>query len=331
MQLTPEPLRATTDDGLELSVLRIAGPEPARGPVILQHGLGSNRAVFVAPGLGFAEHLAALGYECYVTELRGAGQSERPSGGWSIDDYLELDIPALIATVQRRSGRTQLSWVGHSMGGILAWMYAIEHPDAPIARVAAVGSALDYRPGKSAHQQLKSLLPLARVIGTVPVGRLFAAGSVIAGRGWATPAESLNFWRSNIDAGRMKWVMRHGFEPIPAALLGALGQTFDEEGFRRTPRAGGGAQIRYLERASGLRIPTLVLGGSRDAQCPPQATEDTAQRIGGAVVDHVVFGKGHGHGDDYGHFDLLIGDRAPDEVWPHITRFLEADLEALRA
>ena len=36
-----------------------------------------------------------------------------------------------------------------------------------------------------------------------------------------------------------------------------------------------------------------------------------------------VFGKSHGHVDHYGHFDLLMGRRAKEEVFPHIDRFLD--------
>jgi len=44
----------------------------------------------------------------------------------------------------------------------------------------------------------------------------------------------------------------------------------------------------------------------------------------------VRFGKAHGQAEDYGHIDFLVGRRAPDEVWPTITRWLEAGVEGER-
>src|SRR5262249_59578807 len=98
---------------------------PARGAVVLQHGLGSNGLLFLVRGVSLAEHLAELGFDCYVTELRGAGRSQRPRGGWALDDYLERDLPALLERVREHSGQRELSFIGHSLGGALMWMYAI--------------------------------------------------------------------------------------------------------------------------------------------------------------------------------------------------------------
>ncbi|MDD9936859.1 MAG: alpha/beta fold hydrolase [Myxococcales bacterium] len=329
MEITPEPLTARTGDGLSLAIDRYRTGRARRGAVILQHGLASNRAVFVAPGQSLAAHLAALGYDVYVSELRGAGRSDLPSGGWSIDEYLELDIPALLATVGEHSGQARTCWIGHSMGGILMWMYALEHGGAPVERMISVGSALDYRAGKSAHRNLRHLLPLARIIRSVPFGTLSQIGTGVAGVGPATPLESINFQRSNMDRRMMRWIMRYGFGPIPVPLLDALSNTFSDTGMRRTPSTGG-ESIRYLERAAELQVPTMMLAGQGDAQCPPEAVAATAAQLGEAVVEQHTFGRAAGHSDDYGHFDLLVGKEAEREVWPHITRFLEVELPAPR-
>ena len=69
----------------------------------------------------------------------------------------------------------------------------------------------------------------------------------------------------------------------------------------------------------------MLLGGSRDPQCPLEAATHTAELLS-SVRDKqlLLFGKPYGHVDDYGHFDLLVGKRAATEVWPHITAFLAA-------
>ena len=39
----------------------------------------------------------------------------------------------------------------------------------------------------------------------------------------------------------------------------------------------------------------------------------------------VLFGRDHGHLDEYGHFDLILGRRARTEVWPHIVDALRGE------
>jgi glycerol dehydrogenase-like iron-containing ADH family enzyme len=38
---------------------------------------------------------------------------------------------------------------------------------------------------------------------------------------------------------------------------------------------------------------------------------------------HVTFGPAHGHQAHYGHFDVIVGRNAQQEVWPHLKAFLE--------
>jgi pimeloyl-ACP methyl ester carboxylesterase len=130
--------------------------------------------------------------------------------------------------------------------------------------------------------------------------------------------EGINFHRSNIEREMCCAVMRGGFSAIPMTLLRGLATTFSDGGFSRNA-----GQIAYLERAAEFRIPNLIIGGSRDPQCPPEATLHTAALLSGVQDKQVLLvGKPYGQIDDYGHFDLLVGRNAQTEVWPHITRFL---------
>src|SRR5262245_51082750 len=119
-------LHAQTQDGVRLSIQRLSPADGgARGAIVLQHGLGSNGLVFVLPGRSLAERLCSLGYDCFVPDLRGAGQSGSPRGPFALDDYLEHDLPTIVNTALEASGQRTVHWVGHSMGGILMWMYGM--------------------------------------------------------------------------------------------------------------------------------------------------------------------------------------------------------------
>ncbi len=319
MPIESTELQATTQDGVVLALRRYRDPSvPCRGSVVMQHGLASNGGAFEVPQQFFAGHLAALGYDCFVTELRGVGKSGR-ARKIGFDAFIEQDLPALIAKVQAVTGREKLAWIGHSMGGILGLAYGIEHPDAPFSCVITVCSSLDYRPGRNVYQSLNRIRPLAHLLPFIPFGWIARLVSYIAGAGPILPPERMNFYRSNVDRAVLRHVMATGFEHIPIRLLDNLATTFDKLGFSRSS-----GSMRYLERAGAYTFPTLLLAGSRDVQCPPECIDATLALLTGSTVKRAVsFGIEHGHVDDYGHFDPLVGKRAHEEAWPVMTGFLE--------
>ena len=331
MPLARERLTAITSDGLRLSITHLwLSSGATRGAVLLQHGLGSNGLIFLVPGLSLAEHLAELGFDCYVSELRGAGQSDRPRGGWRLNDYLERDLPALLATVLERSAQRELAWIGHSMGGLLSWMYAIEHPEAPIARLVTVGSALDYRVGRNVYQDLRRLRPLGRPLRELPFAALSRLAAPFVGFGPLLPPERMNFHRPNVERRVSREILTRGFSSIPFALFDDLNTTFDPDGFSRLSSERG--RIVYLERLSSLRMPMLLIGGSRDVQCPPPTLGGTLEHLRDVPDKHsLLLGKSYGHTEDYGHLDLVVGRRSRVEVWPTISAFLGAPERATAA
>lgn len=310
-------IEARTDDGVTLGVERVRAVGARRGSLILQHGLSGNGAAFTLAGRSIAHHLAEQGFDCFIPDLRGARYSERPKRPWGLDEYIEQDIPAILRTVLDVTGDSAVSWLGHSLGGLLLFFYVIENPDAPIARAVTVGSAIDYRAGKSMYRDLRRLLPLADGLMYLPYGHLARLTSRLAGRGPILLPERINFFRSNIEPEYAAKLLRE-FHHIPVQLFKGLDTAFSEHGFHRADGA-----VRYLEQVHAYRLPTLFLGGTRDPHCPPEAIEQTARLLGGHPESKLLhFGIAHGHDDEYGHFDLIIGRRAQREVWPHVTEFL---------
>jgi pimeloyl-ACP methyl ester carboxylesterase len=326
MQSEQPAISVSTADGVRLHVRRVSpAPERDRGePILLLHGLASNGYCFRAEGASLADYLAGLGYDCFIPDLRGAGKSGRPPTPWSIDEYLELDLPALIDATLNESGAERLCWIGHSLGGVLGLMYGIEHPEAPIARLVTVASTLDYANSRNMYHDLRRLRPLASGwLRSVPYAMLARANALVAGVGPRLPAESMNFFRPNVAPAVSRAILAQGFEAIPMPLLDALNTTFDDGGFHRD-----GGRIRYLEAAGRLRIPTLLIAGSRDPHCAARAVEQTAALLTGTRREVRLFGRAYGHAEDYGHFDLLAGQRACDEVWPEIRVFLQPHAHA---
>ncbi len=127
MAVVPEVVETVTADDLVLRMLHY--PNPGGKPVILQTGFTANHLAMDMPveGYSIASWFHARGYDVYVSNLRGHGtdavRSEAPADcAWTFDDFVAYDVGAIINCVRERSGQAPF-WVGHSMGGMVAYGY----------------------------------------------------------------------------------------------------------------------------------------------------------------------------------------------------------------
>ncbi|MGH9027516.1 MAG: alpha/beta hydrolase, partial [Acidimicrobiia bacterium] len=121
--------RAPTADGWNLALYRYrphAGM-PVRLPVLIGHGLcGSHWLFDLAPGVSLARTLADRGFDVWLVDLRGRGDSW-PAGGpdaalqWDFDDFVFTDLPAAITAVIAETGAADLWWFGTEMSGLLLY------------------------------------------------------------------------------------------------------------------------------------------------------------------------------------------------------------------
>lgn len=316
-----------TDDGwrIALHVYEASGAKARRHPVLLCHGLAANHMAFDTHAeTSLARHLASRGYLALAVDLRGHGHSERPTRGgerrfgWSFDDYLLFDLPAAIAYAKRASGAPAVHWIGHSMGGLLAYAHLARGGSRDFCSVTTIGSSLDYSGAKSGFHKLRPLRSLLDRIPFVPIGLLGRAMARFVGR-VETPFQRFNVWPSNVDPEHWRQVSREGFHAVSPAVMGQLASAMETGGLRS--RDGSTA---YLDGLAGATAPVLAIAGDRDAQCPPDAAERTLEALGSPRRELRVFGKSRGHGDHYGHFDLIIGRRARAEVFPCIDAWVDA-------
>jgi len=312
-----------TNDGWRIAahVFEPQGPKRRR-PVVLCHGLAANHLAFdVHADVSLARHLARRGYLALAIDLRGHGHSEHPTRagarrfGWSFDDYLERDVPAAIAMAKQMSGASEVHWIGHSMGGILGYVHIAHNRD--LASMTAVGSSLDYSASDSGFHALAPLRALLDRIPHVPVGLLAKASGALVGRA-STPYEKFNVWATNTDLAHWRRIATRGFHRVSSPVMAQLASAMQPGGLRS--RDGSRSYVVALGDAT---TPVLALAGDRDPQCPPDAARRTLEAVGSKDKKLVVFGPNEGHGDHYGHFDLLIGRRAKEEVFPHIDGFLD--------
>lgn len=146
------PLR--TDDGLELATSQWPAAQPARGTVLLVHGLGEHAARYAAVG----SLLSQAGWTVEAFDLRGHGRSPGARGAVPRAQAMLSDISQAVQRVRARHDGP-LVLLGHSMGGLLAARFvaeALQPQPAPWSRPveALVLSSPALDPGMSAFQRI---------------------------------------------------------------------------------------------------------------------------------------------------------------------------------
>ncbi|MDR8731122.1 alpha/beta hydrolase [Burkholderia pseudomultivorans] len=238
--------RLRTADGLELASYRWPAGDDASTPratVALVHGLAEHAGRYAA----LAARLNAAGIAVLAVDLRGHGQSPGKRA-WveRFDGYLD-DADALVAEAARDN--TPLFLMGHSMGGAIAALYAIER--APARGRAFAGLVLSspaLAPGRDVPRWMLALSRfISRVWPTFPAIRIDAA---LLSRDPAVVA-----------ANRADPLVHHGAVP---ARTGA--EILD-------------AMARIERGRDTLRVPVLVYHGTED-----KLTEPDGSRAFGAGV-----------------------------------------------
>ncbi|MGB9618233.1 MAG: alpha/beta fold hydrolase, partial [Desulfomonilaceae bacterium] len=315
----------TTEDGWRLAVHRYR-PKTGRAnyPVVLCHGLDSNRYIFdLTPGPSLARYLARRGLDVWVAELRGAGMSDRPGlfvtdvpRSWSFDDHLKYDVPAVIAHVLERTGADKVHWIGHSMGGILIQAYLAAHPDAAVASVIAVGAPADFRRIRMKGVRLLAMIrPLLRAF---PVPPMPFNGRLVLPIAHRLPSFLLGlFYPPNISPHVARQMVAVGSELITSTKLWLDFGRFVQTG--ELASEDGEPYLRNLDRCA---IPMLLFAGSKDLMAPPEAVKAAVGDGAAGERRYHVFGKTEGTREDYGHIDMIVGKRAHAEVYPVMLEWL---------
>lgn len=318
----------TTDDGWRLALHRFAPPPGAparRHPLILCHGVMSNRFNWDLRADGFPLAAARAGFDTWLVELRASGESARP--GWlddlrwdyTFDDYVLRDVPALIAYVRGQAGGARVLWVGHSMGTMVLYGY-VERLGGDAVRGAVLVApplyVFDHNRRLSARV---ALLPLASgVLDRLPSGR-----SVGLAAPWAYPPV--------IDDERLIWSyddMRPEVARAAAAnavddiSIRVVEQLAESHGKGRFLSADGAHD--YTAALASVEVPLLFVAGALDQLAPPSQALEAHARVGSKDKRIVIFSRANGYSHDYGHVDLVLGEHAAAEVFPELIRWLAA-------
>ncbi len=225
------------------------------GPdLVLIHGWGLHGGIW-----GELPSLLARDFRVSTVDLPGHGRSPLPDG--------EITLRSMTDSIVGQTGKPAV-WIGWSLGGLVALDAARRHA-ASVAKLVLIGATPRF------VQAPDWPSAMARAV--------FAEfGASLARDYRATLLRFLSLQVGNDDEGRalirrMRGeVFAHG-EPSTAALAAGL------DILERTD---------LRDSLSAIRVPTLVVHGSRDRLAPPAAGEALAAGISGAR--HVLIdGAGH--------------------------------------
>lgn len=113
-----------------------------------------------------AYYLWKMGYDPWLANYRGQGRGEFRSGGasgYAIDELGIYDMPAIISRVRELTGIKPV-WVGHSMGGVMSYIYLegarFENMADPNSHVVSDPALVAERNDGNGPQALKGLVSL---------------------------------------------------------------------------------------------------------------------------------------------------------------------------
>lgn len=232
--------------------LRFHYLEAGRGDrvILLLHGW-TGAATDWKPLVGFL----AADHHVYAPDHRGAGDTEKPGHGYSLGSLVE-DVRDFVRSLKL----PPFSLVGHSMGGITAFLFAARYPDL--------------------------------------VRRLVLAGAVApGGLNWGKEElqQVIDTFLSRDEAKLREANLAFSFGPgfaDEAALADLLRANLKVSGQHVADLAYSMNDARYEEQLAQVRAPTLVVHGDRDAAVPLDGSLQYVRGIAGAGLA-VIYNSGH--------------------------------------
>jgi oxygen-independent coproporphyrinogen-3 oxidase len=268
------------DTGGHISLNHLYLPETFGYPLIITHGTLSNAKV--VRGLG--RYLAQMGFDCWLLEWGGHGNSEAASKRQNFEYPGFHDVPTAIEAVLRYTQKPKLYWISHSGGGHLLLMYLARHSakQSKIAGFVTIGTQSTDATLKL-NQKIKACYywGMTMLRGETPIDMLSAGNE-------GEPTCLLAQWFEwNI---RQRWVGTDGFD--------------------------------YLSALSKLTIPSMILAGGNDIIAPASGCLKFFNSLGSNDKTWLLFAESTGFSQNFTHEQLVIGREAHSEVFPHVGDWL---------
>ena len=301
-------------------------------PVFMVHGSVENGKIFYSNSdKGLAPYLARHGYDVFVADLRGRGQSSPPirEGGkaaeFGLKEIIEVDFPLMIQTIQKLTAFPENSmqprpmhWVSHSWGGVnlLAFLARFSKENR--------GQATMNSPGHPAPEASVPIFKEAQI--QPPISLIFFATkrriTVSNPKKWFMV--DLMWWK----LGRLL-VKKYGYLPAVQYKLGG-----DDESDRshlethrwvlEKPWLDWYDGFDYSAALLSMKLPPVLnlSGINDDILGNPRDIKLLAEESGQHPFEHWLLGKNKGHLADYDHITVLTHPKAELDHFPMLLKWM---------
>ncbi len=318
----PMVLRQRCSDGWELGVhYRSAARRRFAEPVLLCHGLAANHLNFdFEPPFSLAHALAEQGFDCFSVDWRGSGASRRSPGrfpwaNYSVDDHIAKDAPALVELALKRSGATQAFWVGHSLGALIGLGAAQGGCAEQLRGLVAIGAPAFFKYDRAIKRAVRFGLVFAWPY-RFRQELLSAALAPFLGR-FVIPFSDVVVYPRHIPPPIQRKLYARLITSVGRGVLSQVHEWIIHNAFCSVD-----LRLDYREGIKRIGQPVLFLAGSRDRLAPPAVMRSAFELAPSSDKTLKIFGREHGDSQEYGHGDLIFGERAPREVFPFIADWL---------
>lgn len=316
---TNEVVLVTTQDLWKIRMCRYRKGRTGGQPVLLVHGANTNQHNFTSPeGVSLVDALVERGYDCWTVDLRGCRSSvppfERTRNHVTTDDFLNDDIPTAIRYIQQETGYARIHYVGHSLGGMLLYAYALKYGTDNLASGTTLGSPLGFedKPGRRSPFMFKlaGLFPALSgsfVRGVVPIVSCFRLSPAVFPTNMRNVARTMN-------AGHFYRLIE---DPLPG-VLDDLCRWVNRPGWRMD-----GGNLNVLDGLAELDLPLFVLYAPSDPFVSLSNAKAFFEALPTSDKRMLVCAKEHGFKHDYNHCDLAFSHEGAREVFGPIARWIE--------
>jgi pimeloyl-ACP methyl ester carboxylesterase len=320
-----------TDDGFSITLIRYVGNK--RPSLMLVPGICCNHYFFDwDDNHSLAKFLNAFDWDVWMLDARthdGDGdfwfdslrglQSDREwiNRYWDLDNtYLKKDIVTAAEFIKKTSQNEKFFFIGHSLGGYLAYAYAELVRQDDLAGIITLGSSakanpfinpwkLDFKFGFRLGQKAY-VRPFGIPFVHIPKSSIDKTkdqplpGQYYENTTSLSVRENISYKRDDEAAGL--WVdMMLGRDPRYYSGHWVDPQTLYD----------------YTAHLSDITVPFLVIAGDEDTSDPIADIHTTYQNVSSEIKKFVNI-------SEYAHMDLILGDTANIKVFPEITNWLDS-------
>lgn len=308
-----------TEAGL---TLRKYGQDQPDGPAVLLIPAPIKKAYIwdLSPQVSVVRRWLAKGYQVYLAEWTPDNAPE-----FGLDDYGDRLLGACQKAIAADSGNTQLTVAGHSLGGVLAAIFACLHPEM-VRAVVLLEAPLHFGQDCGCFAPLVKDKPDARSIAQafrqVP-GTFLGQVSAMASPQAFQLERLLDRYLSMANPDAMATHMRverwtHDESALSGRLFAEVVESlYREDRFMRGTLSIGQRQIGPQD----LLAPLLTVIDPRSNVIPPSAVLPFHE-LAASQAKRVLRYDGD-IGVNLQHVGVLVGANAHARIWPEIFEWLE--------